>query len=440
MAVITNNFEGGTDGVAITAANSGGASGTPFNAIWGTGFNYSASDATQGVMGAGVAGSAYGAGQWSLATPTQIAIQMYFKPKAIPTSGDCYLMRLHKSGTRLFDVHVQGTGHLRIFDASGATVWTATNALVANTYYRLEAFVVAGATSSTGTIKVGYYLGNSTTPVETVYLNTAANVGTATNFDILLVGKYNNAPEAYGFDKFSYDPAATDFIGVSTNAPPTVSTPANQNVSAGASVSESVTASSTSGTISSYAWSFTYPTSGAPTLTGASTANASFTAGAAGSLYVLQCVVTDSNALTTTVTTEVRVPTSGDATILSGAAAVTVGSWSNVGGAATGGDALADSSDTTYLESSSLSATSQSIRHRLAPMAARSALNLTVRLAQDTTGADTVTIRLYEGTTLRQSWTPTITTSFTDYVLSLTTPGAITDWGNLYLEAAATSP
>jgi len=49
-------------------------------------------------------------------------------------------------------------------------------------------------------------------------------------------------------------------------------------------------------------------------------------------------------------------------------------------------------------------------------------------------------VRLFEGTTQRQQWTQAITTAFNDYALSLTSPGAVTDWGNLYLEAAATSP
>jgi hypothetical protein len=73
-------------------------------------------------------------------------------------------------------------------------------------------------------------------------------------------------------------------------------------------------------------------------------------------------------------------------------------------------------------------------------MTARSALSVTVRLAQDTSGATTAKVRLYEGATQRQEWVQAITTAFTDYTFSLTTPSAIGDWGNLYLEAAATSP
>lgn len=444
VTTASNNFEGGTNGVAVTASNSGGASGTAFDIMFGTALTYSTAAATQGTMGASVATSAIGAAGWNLANVTKCSAHMKFTISAVPTTGDMYLMRYHNSGgTRLFDVHVQGTGKLRIFDASGATVWTGTNVLTPSTVYRLEAYVVAGSTASNGTIKVGYYLGNSTTPVETVYLNTAANVGTASSFAVVYMGKYNNAVESYTFDELALDTTLSDFIGVPTASPPTVSITANQNVAANAAVSATVTASSSSGTITGYAWSVLYSSTTSPTLTGASTTTVSLTATSdttKGHLYILQCVVTDSNSLTTTVTTEVRVPCSGDVTTLPGVSASTSGSWSNVGGAASGGDALADNSDTTYVESSALSATEQSIRYRLAPMTARSSLTLTVRLEQDTSGSTTAKVRLFEGSTQRQQWTQAITTAFNDYALSLTSPGAVADWGNLYLEAAATSP
>lgn len=440
MTVVSNNFEGGSNGIAVTTGNSGGSSGTAFDAVFGTGLTYSSADATQGVMGASVAAGAIGAGQWNLSSVAHVAAKLKFTPKALATA-DTHLIRIHNGATRVFTVHINAAGKLRVDDATGTSgVFTFSNVLGVGTTYRLEAYVVAGSTTSNGTIKVAYYLGSSTTPVESAYVNTSANTGgSGTVFTLLYLGKYTTSPEAYGFDEFAYDTAATDFIGITTT-PPTVSTPANQNVAATGAVSVSVTASSSSATIASYAWSFTYPTSGAPTLTGASTANASFTAGAVGNLYVLQCVVTDSNAVSTTVTTEVRVPTSGDATVLSGAASASVGSWSNVGGASTPADAVADTSDTTYVESATLGTTEFSDRFRLAPMTARSALNLTVRLAQDTSGSTTVKVRLFEGSTQRQQWTQAITTSFADYALSLTSPGAVTDWGNLYLEAAATSP
>jgi len=444
VTTASNNFEGGTNGIAVSTSNSGGASGTAFDSMSGTGLVFSSADAFQGSMGAKVAASASGAGVWTVSS-TKASAKMYFTPKATATS-DTHLMRFVASGTRIVSIHLAApgtnSGKIYVDDASGATgsAKQFATACANNTTYRLEAYVVAGSSSTNGTIKVGYYLGNSTTPVETVFLNTAANVGTGVTFTQVFMGKYSSTAEEVGFDSFAVDTTLTDFIGVTSGPPPTVSTPANQNVAASTAVTCSVTASSSSSTIASYAWSYVYPTSGGPTLSGTTTNTVSLTSGSAGDLYILQCVVTDANSLSTTVTTEVRVPTSGDATTLPGAASANVGTWANVGGAATPGQAMSDSSDTTYTESAALTSTETSERFRLQPMTARSAFNLTVRLETDTTGTTSPKIRLFEGATQRQQWSQAVTNAWGDYTVSLTSPGAITDWGNLYVEFAATSP
>ncbi|MGN6760517.1 MAG: hypothetical protein ACTHJI_04200 [Leifsonia sp.] len=447
MAVVGNNFEGGTDGVALTNINSGGASGTPFDAIFGTGAVYTSSSPIQGSMSMRVPVNTFGAGVYTLSNVSHVAAKIKFRATTVGTT-DLHIIRLHGgSNVRYFSVHQNALGKLRVDDATGTTgVFTFANALTAGTVYRLEVYVVAGSTTSNGTIKVAYYLGNSTTPVETAYFaNGSANVGAGITFNQLYGGKYSQTPEEWVFDELYYDTAASDFIGVTAGPPPTVSTPANQNVTASASVTASVTASSTSGTISSYAWSVIYSSTTSPTLTGASTNIVSFTATSdttKGHLYILQCVVTDSNSLTTTITTEVRVPTTVDAAVLPGAGSNTVGSaWSNVGGAATAGDALADSSDTTYVESPALTTSAESTRYRLAPMVARNPLTINARSESDNGGTLTGKVRLYEGTTMRQEWTlATVTNAWADNALSVTTPGAISDWGNLYLEAVGTTP
>lgn len=441
MTVLTNNFEGGTNNVAVSGANSGGASGTAFTTVFGAGLTYKTASAYEGSMGAQTGSGTFGAAQNTISTNT-LAVKMWFKTNTSPSvTNDVPLIRVHAGATRLFSVHMNTIGKLRVSDATGTSgVNTFATVIPANTWFRLEIYVVAGSTTSNGVIKAAYYLGNSTTPVDTLYSNTAANIGTAQTFTTLYIGKYATATEVYDFDAFSWDTAATDLIGMAAGTAPTVSTPANQNVSAAASVNVAVTASGNGGTIASYLWSYVYPASGGPTLSNSTTNTVSFTAGSAGALYKLQCLVTDSNALTTTVYTEVRVPTSGDAVPLSDAATTSTGSWSNVGGAANGGAAIGDSSDSTYVESATLSASAVSTRYRLQPMTARSAMNVTARLAQDTSGSTTIKVRLFEGSTQLQEWTQAITTSFANYTLAVTTPGAITDWGNLYLEFVGTAP
>ncbi len=449
MAVHGNSAEGGTDGVAVSVANSGGASGDAFSNVFGTGFTYSAADAMKGTMGWKVAANAFGAGEYDLPNVTQLAFQIRIKQKALATS-DCHFIRVANSGTRIFSLHIVAPGtqasRVRIDDATGtAGVYTfpTTPAHDNSQYYRIEGFIVLGSATNNGRIKVGIFAGESTTPFDTIYDVSNANLGAGLTANQLYGGKYSQTAEEYAFDGFYYDTAATDFIGIAAGPPPTVSTPAIQNVAAGAAVSVGVTASSSSSTIASYAWSYVYPTSGGPALSNANTNTVSFTAGTAGNLYMLQCVVTDGNGLTTTVQTEVRVPTSGDASLLAGGSVANVGTWSNVGGAATPGQAVSDSNDGTYIESAVLTATETSVRYRVVPMTARSTFVCTVRLETDTTGSVTPKIRVFEGNTQRQAFvslSPAVNSSWQDYVVSLTTPSAITDWGNIYLEFAGTSP
>lgn len=223
------------------------------------------------------------------------------------------------------------------------------------------------------------------------------------------------------------------------NIAPTVSLTATQNVTAASTVNLTATGTDLDGSIASYAWSFDYPTSGAPTLTGGSTATPSFTAGSAGALYVLRCTVTDNVGATGTATTEVRVPVGGGTAARPVAGnGTSVGTWTTVGGSAGRGEALADESNTTYVESGTTSATEQSFRVRVAPSGTRSSSDVTVRMGTDT-GTATATVRLYEGNTLRQSWSQALTSTAANYTFTVSNPAAITDWGNLYLEFAAVS-
>ena len=78
---------------------------------------------------------------------------------------------------------------------------------------------------------------------------------------------------------------------------------------------------------------------------------------------------------------------------------------------------------------------------RLDPATTRANLSVTFRVAQDTAGTIVAKGRLYEGTTLRQEWTLTTTTSAADQVCALSAPtiAAITDWGNLYVALSGTA-
>ncbi|WP_100812998.1 PKD domain-containing protein [Microbacterium lacus] len=331
------------------------------------------------------------------------------------------------AGNQVFRIEINTSGLVRIRNASAATWSQTTGGLVAAQDYRVEVY------GGSGTLNLRIYQGDSTTP----YISQSSAVETATVDEIRFGRHSGQTLTGERRDDFAVSDTAA-LIG--PPIPPSVDAGPAQNVAAAATVNLTATAGG-GGSISSYAWTFVYPTSGAPTLTGASTSSASFTAGAAGNLYILQCVVTDSEGATATDTVEVRVPVAGGTAIAplpvngSGSSGWTIG-----GGSSTEGAALADSNDATYVASPTVTGVETARRWRLSPSAAKTSGQVAVRLSTDS-GTANVTVRLVEGSTVRQTWTQAITSVVTEYTFNLSSPAmaAIGDWANLYVEVGATS-
>ena len=115
-----------------------------------------------------------------------------------------------------------------------------------------------------------------------------------------------------------------------------------------------------------------------------------------------------------------------------------VGAWTNNGGAPSEGAALADSSNSTYLESPDYVVAETTKRLRLQPLSTRSTLTFTPTSAVTGTGG-TTKFRLYEGATLRQEWVLEQDTIPTDRQKTVSNPELISDWGGLYVEWSAAS-
>lgn len=302
---------------------------------------------------------------------------------------------------------------------------------------RYELVYDVGTTTSNGSATLRVFAGDSLTPVTSVSV-TGVNM-TQQNVTQLDLGRVNAGAYVLTqyFDSIQMDDSTTSEIGpyIVANAPPTVTMPAHQSVSGGATVNLTATASDSDGTIASRAWTVDYSSTGSnPTLTGAATANVSFTAPAAGHLVVLKHVVTDDDGATAEGYVEVRTPKTGAFTTLIGAGTGGAG-WTTEGGAASEGAALADASNTTYVESPIFTGTASARRWRIQPLIPRESLTLTpVTSVSEIAG--TVTARLYEGATLRQSWTLDQSTSPDDQVLVVSSPASITDWENLWFETS----
>lgn len=366
-------------------------------------------------------------------------------PTALSNSTVTMYRWRHTSGT-VASINLTSDGKLTFSDSGGvitpiatAAQLTAANLLGQKVTVRA---VLTGGSTTAGAVALEVRRYSDDSLLWSLNLSNAnLSTNTIVGAEVGICSNTNNAGTVVGAADLQFNDGGTTQLAplsAPVNAAPTVTVGPTQNVAAGATVNLTSTATDADGTIASRQWTFDYPTSGAPALTGANTANASFTAGPAGSLYVLRHTAVDNAGATTSATTEVRVPVTGstDARPLPANGAA-VGAWSRTGTATSDGAALADESDGTYLESPSLSATETSLRVRLQPSAARATGKVQQRLSSDV-GTLTAIVRLYEGATLRQTWTQAVSTTIADYEFTLSgaTIAAITDWGNLYLEVA----
>lgn len=445
MAVLTNNFDAGTEGATITAGNSS-SSGTAFLSVQGTP-TYASAAALHGAKGMQITGGASTdqSFKWNAGGATQIDGRVGFVVSGT-NSGEYTLVRglTQTSPALAWRIRVGSSSanrKIRLTDSSGTDWFTSTADAPLDTTLRVEYHLISG--TGNATLELSYFLGDSTTPVQS-YSTTTGTLAPAGGFGDVQVGQWGSGNYSGGVKiddvllRTGVD--STGLPGPYSNIAPSVTMPSNQTVSASASVSLTATDSDSDGTISTRAWSFVYPTSGAPTLSGASTATATFTAGSAGSLYILQYTATDNGGASTSGTVEVRVPsTATTITTLPARAGTGDSGWSVVGGSSTEGDALGDSNSSTGVDSPAMTGTQSKRRWRLAPMAARTSFSFSVDGYLTAVGSHTSLIRLYSGSTLIKEASLPYTGSTATYTTTLTSGevASITDWGALYVEEVA---
>jgi beta-glucanase (GH16 family) len=161
-----NGFEGLADGTTITPANSGGASGTAFDAATipssGQTIAVSAARAAHGTrslqIGTGATATTSNL-SWMAAVGarTTFYLRWYAYFTALPASSST-LWRGLLGGTTGMGINLSSAGALRAQDAAGAssTATTVPGSIPLNQWFRVEARVVAG-TGGTGTIEIRRY-------------------------------------------------------------------------------------------------------------------------------------------------------------------------------------------------------------------------------------------------------------------------------------------
>lgn len=298
MAYFYNTFEGGVDGQNITVANSGGASGNAWSYIFVNGastpaggavLKYAASAARAGALGCAAA-SGYTSSylRWDNASGGSrgvIRAPVRFD-SGIPVGTVLSIALIYNSTATMSGIAVRGTGtayRIVVRNATGADItpsqWTA----AINTLYWVEVAATKGTTTSDGTIELKVYAADGTTELWS-WSSSTENTGTANVYQ----GRFmaNNTYD-WAFDDVQFDSdKPSGWLGpVSSPSIPTANPGPHQAVLPGSTVHLNGGGSTNT---TGYSWSFLWPSSGAPSLTGASTATPSFTAGSVGSIYALQ--------------------------------------------------------------------------------------------------------------------------------------------------------
>ncbi len=161
---LSNTFEGGTDGVTITAGNSGGASGSAFDAPT-IGLNCDIrfnTDPLSGGMAGHVVMPATAAQTYLVwaslgALTVPVYLRVYLLKTATPPANWFYPFWFHGAASaRCMGVAITTANLLRIDNAAGTSVGTSTLTVPNNQWVRIEVKVVASTT--VGSVEYRLYL------------------------------------------------------------------------------------------------------------------------------------------------------------------------------------------------------------------------------------------------------------------------------------------
>lgn len=222
MAQVQNTFNGGTSGATITAANSGGTSGTAFDFIEilaGATATYQTSAAAHGARGAKITGNgAHAFLQHNMADTTTLTARFYVRFPSTPTAS-CQLYTPRNDATYIGGVNISNALKFQVTNTAGTPLFTSAT-LSAATWYRVEIAHQIG-TATTGAVWFKYFAGDSTTAVET-FTSTTADLG-IDPISMYRIGKINNSGDTpMDLDSITFDPASTAYLGPHAviNSPP----------------------------------------------------------------------------------------------------------------------------------------------------------------------------------------------------------------------------
>lgn len=238
MTSFSQNFEGGTNGSNITAANSGTAPNTAFAAptlSGSTTITYASAAAVHGSLGMAITYTGAGAGYipWTIApadSAQRTVVRFYVTPPTGTTSQS--LMYFRNASAQAGQINIDISAHFQLINSAGSAIATATTALTGGTTYRVEAAMTPGATTTAGIFEITVYTGDTSTVFWSTTV-TGANLGAAALTTVRFGASNTPAARTMWFDDLALnDSLASGLLG------PTVGS-ATVNFSAGGSLGAS---------------------------------------------------------------------------------------------------------------------------------------------------------------------------------------------------------
>lgn len=193
MVTLNNTAEGGTNGTAVTTANSGGASGTAWDTVTiggGAAVTYDTTHVYGALAYKCVAGTSLTSMAWgsaSLGTLSEAWGRLYLYLEALP-SVSTGIVRLTNGSAQVSRITVSTTGNVELRNAANTKIVQTVSAVATGKWVRIEWHCIPLATN--GTIEVRLYnSADSITADESLGVSTAP---LATNLTQVQHGPVNN--------------------------------------------------------------------------------------------------------------------------------------------------------------------------------------------------------------------------------------------------------
>jgi hypothetical protein len=230
MTLRTNTAEGGTNGTAVTAGNSGGASGDAFGTVSaGAGGTIAYSSATAAHGSLSIAFTPASATLCYVvmndgATSTSFTARAYLYLTGLPSAETILLDVQGAAGGTAARLHLSTTGTLKLVNTAGSVVSSGTQVLALNTWYRIA---LHGNVAASATVRYALYAGDSSTPLEQFTSNAFNSLNASGLAGRTVVGRFTatGTMATFHVDDFAANCESSTEIGPVASSPqPVVAT------------------------------------------------------------------------------------------------------------------------------------------------------------------------------------------------------------------------